>query len=441
VRRFALGLAAVLWGAVAGSGAGAETLTADQMRTFGTEAVLRGYADEALGVAEALLVRDPDDSGAMTLRAQALRIKGDLAGSAAAARRAWDLADTTAERYAAATALAQALSLQNRRTVAQYWLRQATQNAPNAAARAQALQDFAYVRAQNPLRMQVQASLRPSNNVNGGTREDSFYVPIFGGIDLPYLPSDRALSGQVWALGVSGTFKLRETVRVQDALTFTLSGQGAALSDRSRAAAPALRNGDFTFGQVEGGYRRKLALADSLITLDLTAGHSWYGGKDLADSLRGAVTLDTKGAAGVTGSLTASLDRQVRQDRRQSSSTTYGVEGEVAAGAWKLGLDLSQAVSPDAGVANAAGTVSLGWQAEQPVMGLNLGANVAVRFAEYESGRADRRVALGLSASVLGLAYLGFQPVLSLDAARNTSTNTRFSTDTVGIGLSLTSSF
>lgn len=437
MRRAAAVAAALLWGAVAG----AETLTAEQMRAFGTEAVLRGYADQALGVAEALLGRDPADSGAMTLRAQALRIKGDLAGSAAAARQAWDLAGTRAERYAAATALAQALSLQNRRTVAQYWLRQATQNAPNAAARAQALEDFAYVRGQNPLRMQVQASLRPSNNVNGGTREDSFYLPIFGGIDLPYLPSDRALSGQVWALGVSGSLKLRETARVQDALTFALSGQGSALSERSQAAAPALRNGDFTFGQIEGGFRRKLALPGSLITLDLTGGHSWYGGQDLADSLRGAVTLDAQVAEGVTGSLTASLDRQVRLDRPLSSSTTYGLEAEVATGAWTLGVDLSRAVSQDRGIAQASATLSLKWQAEQPVMGVTLGANLAVRFAEYDTGRQDNRVALGLSGSVPGLAYLGFQPVLSVDAARNTSTNSRFSTDTVGIGLSLTSSF
>ncbi len=437
MRRAAAVVAALLWGAVAG----AETLTADQMRAFGTEAVLRGFADQALGVADALLVRDPMDSQALTLRAQALRIKGDLAGSEATARRAWDLARDKAERYAAATALAQALSLQNRRTVAQYWLRQATQNAPNAAARAQAIEDFAYVRGQNPLRLQVQGSLRPSNNVNGGTREKSFYVPIFGGLDLPYLPSDRALSGQVWALGVSGVLKLRESGTRQDVLTFGASGQGAALSDRSRAAAPALRNGDFTFGQVEGGYRRKLALPGSLITLDLTGGHSWYGGQDLADSLRGAVTLDTKVAEGITGSFTASVDRQVRLDRPVSSSTTYGVEGVLAHKEWKLGLDLSRAVSGDVGVGNTAATLSLNWQADQPVVGLNLGASAEVRYAAYDSGREDRRVSLGLSGSVPGLSYLGFSPVVSLDAARNTSTNSRFSTDTVGIGLSLTSSF
>ena len=437
MRRAIAVAASLLWGAVAG----AETLTVDQMRAFGTAAVLRGFADQALGVADALLGRDPGDSQAMTLRAQALRVKGDLAGSEAAARRAWDLAGDKAERYAAATALAQALSLQNRRTVAQYWLRQATQNAPNAAAQAQAMEDFAYVRGQNPLRLQVQGSLRPSNNVNGGTREKSFYVPIFGGLDLPYLPSDRALSGQVWALGVSGTFRLRESGTVQDALTFGASGQGSVLSARSQAAAPALRNGDFTFGQVEGGFRRKLALPGSLITLDLTGGHSWYGGRDLADSLRGAVTLDTKLGDAVTGSFTASVDRQVRLDRPLSSSTTYGVEGVLGVKGWKLGFNLARAVSQDAGVGNGAATLSLDWRADQPVMGVNLGASAAVRFAGYASGREDRRVSLGLSGSVQGLSYLGFSPVLSLDAARNTSSNSRFNTDTVGIGLSLTSSF
>ena len=434
-------------GLVAGAAdAGPVTLTVDQLREFGSAAVLRGFADEALAVAEALLARDRADSLALTLRAQALRIRGDLAGSERAARQAWAAAGDDAARYAAATALAQALSLQNRRTMAQYWLRQASQNAPSPGARAQALADFNYVRDQNPLRLQLQASLRPSNNVNGGTRETSFYVPIFGGLDLPYLPSDRALSGEVWSLGVSGSYKLRDTGALQDALTFAVSGQGAALSARARAAAPALRNGDFSFGQIEAGFQRKLALPGSLITLDLTGGHSWYGGDDMADSLLGQVTLDTKVTDRISGSFTASLHRQTRLDRPQSSSTEAAIQASLGRRGprgdyWELGLDLSQSYSQDTGVGNRAATLSLAWRAAEPVLGLDLGASTALRVADYDNGRHDARVSLGLSGSAPGLSYLGFSPVLSLDAARNTSTNSRFSTDTFGVGLSLKSSF
>ncbi len=445
MRRF-LGalIAAVLCGSP--TLAGPVTLTADQMRAFGSEALLRGYADQALEVAEALLLRDPGDSQAWTLKAQALRMRGDLAGSEAAARLAWTTANDDATRYAAATAVAQALSLQDHRTAAQLWLRQATENAPNAGARAQALQDFNYVRDQNPLRLQVQASLRPSNNVNGGTREKSFYVPIFGGLDLPYLPSDRALSGQVWSLGLSGSYKLHDTGRLQDALTFSLSQQGAGLSASSKAAAPYLSDGDFAYALVESGYERKLAFPGSLVTIDLTVGHSWYGGEPLANTLGAQVTLDTDVTAKVNGSFTVSMNRQIRLDRPISSSTEVGALAQLGRTGpkgdhWQLGLDLSETFSQDPGIGNAAATLTLGWQADKPILGLDLGASAAIRAAGFVNGRHDTRITLGLNASVEKLSYLGFAPVVSFDAARNTSTNSRFSTDTVGIGLSLKSNF
>ena len=441
-RLLAAALGAALWvGAVA-----AETLTADQMRAYGSAALVQGFADDALGVAEALLQRDKRDSLAWTLKAQALRLRGDLEASEAAARQAWATASDPAARYSAATALAQALSLQDQRTQAQYWLRQATQNAPTPGARAQSVADFNYVREQNPLRIAVETSFRPSNNVNGGTRETSFYVPIFGGLDLPYLPGDRALSGDVWSMGLSGSYKLRDTGARQDALTFSLTRQGAALSPRAHAAAPYLRDGMFTYEQISAGFETKLALPDGLVTLDLTAGRSWYGGSKLADSLTAQAQLDRNVSAKITGSFSARLSRQVRDDRPQSSSTeagataAFGTTGK-AGDHWQLGFDLSETFSRDAGVANSSATLSLDWQAAKPIAGLGLGASAAIRGVDYLSGRHDTKVSLGLTGSVKSLSYLGFSPILSLDLARNTSDNSRFSTDAMGIGFSIKSNF
>ncbi|OZA00630.1 MAG: hypothetical protein B7Y02_18325, partial [Rhodobacterales bacterium 17-64-5] len=374
-------LICLLW---AGAGARPAVLTADQMRAFGMAALTRGYADQALAIAAALLVRDPGDSSALALRAQALRVLHRLPESETAARAAWAAAGTPGARYAAATALAQALSLQDRRGAAQYWLRQAVQNAPNPAAKAQALQDFNYVRQQNPLSLQFDLTLQPSDNVNGGARD-----PLFDYHGIPFVLSGDALalSGLTWGVGVQGRYKLAATPDAQTALTFAASQQGVVLSAGAQAQAPKARNGNYALGQVEVGLQRKQSLSFGLASAELSAGHTWYGGADLSNTLSLQTGLERPLGAGLLR-LSAGLSRQVRLDHAISSST------EIEAGAnltrlgpggdrWQGALTLSRIVSQDISVDHAEATLSLGWQVAKPVAGLDLGAGVSVRAADY----------------------------------------------------------
>ncbi|MBC7479691.1 MAG: hypothetical protein H7317_16645, partial [Pseudorhodobacter sp.] len=281
----AMGLA--LWAAAAtGSPA---TLTADQMRTFGLAALTHGYADQAIGIAEALLQRDAGDSAAWALKAQALRLRGDLPGSEAAARRAWTTASDKRARYAAATALAQALSLQDHRTRAQYWLRQAVQNAPNGAAQTQALQDYAFVRDQNPVSLQFSGSVRPSDNVNDGGRVQFIQ---FGPFILPLPSTLLALSGTSWALGADGQYRLSDDGQTVDALTFGARVQGVVLSSEAKDLAPDLSNGDFLYRQVQVGWQRRAMLNFGRLTSDVSVAHSWNGDSDLGNALTGRLALD-----------------------------------------------------------------------------------------------------------------------------------------------------
>ena len=81
------GLWLVAWLALVGSAvAGPAVLTPDQMRAFGLEAVAKGFADQALEIAQTLLTRDAGDSGALVLKAQALRVLRRFPESEAAAR-------------------------------------------------------------------------------------------------------------------------------------------------------------------------------------------------------------------------------------------------------------------------------------------------------------------------------------------------------------------
>lgn len=443
--RLAFGIAVLACLTAGVAQAGPVQLTADQMRLFGVAALAHGSADQALAIAGALFQRDAGDSAALSLRAQALRGKGDLTGSEAAARAAWTRATTPGQRYTAATALAQALSLQGHRTAAQYWLRQAVQNAPNAGTRAQAADDIAYVRSQNPLHLQLDASLRPSNNVNNGTRE-TLLGYLFGVIPLHLPPEFGPLSGVAVGLGLSGDYRLGQGPRTQDSLIFALNGEGVVLSDAARGLAPAAEARDYEFAQIKIGWRHKAALDFGSLTTEVTLGHNWYGGQDLSNILAAEVVLDHELSDDAAVSLTAGVTGTRRLDRPNSSATRATVEGEYrrrgAQGqTWRAGVSLSRTLSDDRGVDSGAQGIEVEWAAAQPVFGLGLTASAGITTTEYRNDRQDMRVALEMSAKVDRVSYLGFSPVISVDYSKNTSNFGFNTTETLGLGLRLKSNF
>lgn len=429
-----------LWAGVAL--ASPASLTADQMRVFGLAAYTHGHADQAVAIAEALLQRDAGDSAAWVLKAQALRLKGDLPGSEAAARQAWATAGNKPARYAAATALAQALSLQDHRTRAQYWLRQAVQNAPNGAAQAQALQDYAYVRDQNPVSLQFSAAVRPSDNVNdGGTVR---FIQI-GPFILPLPSTLLALSGTSWAVGADGQYRLGDDGQIVNALTFGAHVQGVVLSGAAMDLAPDLSNGDFLYRQVQVGWQRRAPLAFGRMTSDLSVAHSWYGDSDLADSVTGRLALDRPLGPDLTLHLGAEVTRQLTVGGHDGT-TSYSMDaslGRSLAHGDKVAvtLDLTRVVAADAGTDRRGAEITLQWQAGSPVIGLGLGASLSAHHALYANQRADNGYAAGLTATVNRITYLGFSPVVSVDVAHNGSTVPWFTSDTVAVGLSLKSRF
>ena len=436
VAALCLGVATAAWG-------GPADLTADQMRALGQSAITHGFADQALNISQALLQRDASDSAALLMQAQALRLKGDLTGSEAAARRAWATATDRPSHYLAATALAQALSLQDHWTRAQYWLRQAVENAPNAAAQSQAVQDFAYVRGQNPVSLQFSGSVRRSDNVNGGGRVQ--YIQI-GPFILPLPSTLLALPGLSWTLGLSGQYRLSDDGQSLTALTFGANAQGVVLSDAARALAPDLVNGDFLYQQVQVGLQRRSALSFGRVTADLSLTHSWYADLDLANSLTGQLTFERPVSADLNLYLSTDLTRELRLDTFDSSSTTLRIAGGltqtlVTGDQVDVSLDLSRVASVDIGIDRREAGLLVYWQARQPVVGLGLAANLSARYTLYANAREDTHYGVGMSATINRATFLGFAPVVSLDVAHNDSTVPWFSSDTVALGLSVKSRF
>lgn len=425
-------------------------LTVDQMRAFGMEALAKGYADQALSIADTLLARDPSDSAALSLKAQALRILGRLPESEAAARAAWASARDPAARYAAASAVAQALSLQDHRTKAQFWLRQAVQNAPNAATRQQAVEDFNYVRAQNPLGLTFQTSLRPSANVTNGTRDPSFTIL---GLTFPFLPEQQALAGVAGAFGISGDYRLAETDRGITKLTFSGSTQQIWLSPNARKKAPAARNSDYAYNALEIGLSHRAALgnAGDVGHVDLTFGHDWYGGADLSNYATLELGVEHPLSDRTTGEAAIVLQRQLRLDRPQAStgtvSVTLGGTQKLAGGdLLRLSFDLGHAQQQGTTYYTSSG-VNLDWQKAAPVAGMDLAASLGLarrdypRWFLYPEGRHDVILTASVQATVGAISYLGFSPVISVSFNRNASNTELNDTQNLGIGLSVQSRF
>ncbi|MBK8440170.1 MAG: hypothetical protein IPL38_12040 [Rhodobacter sp.] len=144
----ALGLAAA-----PGRPTGAEPmeLDAENLLRLAILMIDQGRPGRALGMAEALLARDPEDSGVLALKSRAERDLGLNDAAVGSARGAWAAADNAGQRYDAAMAMAQGLASDGQKFRAQFWLRRAMQAAPDPAAKKVAERDFAYVRTRSRL--------------------------------------------------------------------------------------------------------------------------------------------------------------------------------------------------------------------------------------------------------------------------------------------------
>jgi hypothetical protein len=437
------------------AGAQPVTLDAHAMRQLAYTAVKAGFAADALNFTDALLLRDPEDTTALTIRSQALRALGRTGEARAAARAAWDAASNDPGRFGAAMAMAQALSTDGRRTAAQWWLRRAGQHAPNDRAKAVARRDFGYVRSRNPWDIQITASAAPSSNVNNGSRQDSLTL---SGLPFEFeIPAgSQALSGFETGLGLRGSYRFAPTVAGrQTSATFALLGQAVTLSDSAQTAAPDLSGSDFSYAAVEAGLRHRRALdpkAQTVGKLSATAGHNWYGGAPLSDYLQLEAGLDRKLQSGGILSFGLAGDRVRRIDSPAQSSdrieVSLGYDRDLASGdALSVGVRAARAVSDSPEIGNEAVGLSLGWTRAEPVAGVGLSAGLGVETKLFdqsryvEGGREDVKLTANLTLTFDKVDYMGFVPVLDLRATRNRSNAALYDTQDLGITLGIRSSF
>ncbi|MFT4151915.1 MAG: surface lipoprotein assembly modifier [Paracoccaceae bacterium] len=404
---------------------------------------------EALRFSQAMLDHDPQDVTALVLKSRAERDLGRYRAATATGRLAWRHAEGGGERYGAALAIAQGLSSDGQKFRAQFWLRRAMQEAPDPAARAAAERDFRYVRARSRLSLRFDLSVRPSSNVNGGSAAD--FIDFYG-IPLTLSPDAKALSGVQGQASVTARWRTAESETAKTDLRFGWVEQQVALSGTARREAPMARGSDYAYAALELGVDQAWKLAGGEATASATLGHNWYGGADMSDYARLDLGFSHGLGAGMAGNLGLSVERQDRLDVARRSATIT----ELSAGAQKIlpgrdqlrfQLTARDSRSDAAEIDHTALAADLGWSRAAPVLGAGLDLGLTAEARDYPrslydpDGREDMRLSARVSLTLDKIDYMGFVPVVSLQAQKVNSNVSIYRMNSVGIGVSVRSRF
>ena len=426
-------------------------LTPEGMVQMAALLIERGRPDQGLRFAEALLQQNPTDPTALILKARAERDLARYPQSVATARLAWASADQPRDRYGAALAVAQGLASDGQKLRAQVWLRHAIQNAPDDTAKALAVRDLRYVRNRSRLALRFDFALRPSSNVNGGTYERTV---DFLGLPFTISPDSRALSGGKVQAAVTAQYRIAESAEAKTDLRFGTLQNRAWLSRSAKRDAPMADAGDYAFSGYEIGLDQawKLPSQTGEATASVTFGHNRYGGAPMSNYARVDLGLAHSLSADLSVQGGVSVERQLRRDAPDRSATILGAQAgfgrKLASGdriAVSFGLRDTQ--SDSSNIDHNALSAETSWTKSEPVFGLGLSLGLGIEQRDYArsalspDGRDDLSLRAKANLAIESIDYLGFMPVVSLEAERTRSNVSIYRSRSLGLGVSIRSKF
>ena len=445
------------------------SLSADQMRGFANQLLQEGDAPRAVAVTEALLLRNPNDIGALLIRSQASLAIGETDAAIAAAAAAYRAAKDKNTRYVAARLAARAHASVQADTIAQIWLRRARENAPNEAAAVDVAEDYRFLRQRNPWSTRLSFGVTPSGNVNNGSTnattqaydvDDDFLITLFFlGI---YDPStgefvignnQRALSGVEVSAGVDTQYRLRQSPTSITHLEFSANGRTAILSSEAKEAAPTTKGSDFAFASLSFGVSHRWITAPETAPWSLNANvrKDWFGGDAYSTtaSLRAAHSVRLSEENRLRYGL--AMERTFYEGDRPHAtkvSGNVGISRRIDDGRFlNFGVraDRSQSDFQDADYRSLSlfGSYDLGRPVEN--IAVTLGGSYEDRlYAETFYGpdeRSEQTASLTASFFFEDIEYYGFSPVMTLRASRTDSNIKQFQREDLGISFDVRSSF
>ncbi|WP_421704788.1 hypothetical protein [Aliiroseovarius sp.] len=432
-------------------------LAPEEARAYATNLLRQGQISAARALALVLLEADPEDLSALLVLTDAELALGNPKAAASAARRAWAVADAPKERFLAAMGRATALAGQERYLAAQLWLRRASDLAPSPALERIVARRFKAVSAQNPLRLSFSGSITPSDNVNGGSSETTMTSAFFGPNFVGIIPqASQALAGWKFTAAAQADRRLSRGPNHQTTLTLRTEVTRLRFSDEVREALrdvdtdlPTLTSSELGTTNVELrlSHQWRIDGRAPVWRSSLALSHSWLGGDDHADTLFATfgVYLPEIGP----GSLNLSLSAQARSrlDNDDYSAAIYSAHASYGlpmdSGRLTLSLGTREAFGRVDTQDYSSVLAGVHFDLGKPVFDsvkLGLGLDLEDRLydaSNHVPGRGPmsiQSVGLSADATLTGLSFLGFAPVVTLSHERNwsnvplyTNTQTSFS--------------
>ncbi len=424
------------------------------------DALVSGNPDQAATLANTILAQNPDNFAALYILALAQADLGDNTTAAQTASRAYAVGPDEASKHQAARLVASNRFARSQYIRAEFWLRRAANHAQNEEEIAAVAREYLTTIRANPLSLQFNASIAPSDNINGGS-EDGILTFETIGLSL-ILPEDRrALSGLAYSGSARLNYRLSETDRQRTSLTGYLSGETFTLSQESKdllASSPSesvrdVKGSDFATVLFEAGmtHRRNDLSPLGPLSLSLNFGTYWEGEERLINYrdtiVQQFIPIDSTNAFNFRASA---------RDQRALlpsflDSKIYDVSGSysrILANRDQLQFSLNWRKN-DAGPESSylQYSASIGYSLNQRIFGtrlstsLNFGTRTYEEFTTTLDGRDDTFYTVQANAIFEELTYFGFSPSMSISATRTESTAEENTSATTQILFGIESNF
>lgn len=431
------------------------TLDLGEARTLAQEAFRNGNFPLAHQIGQGLLQANPKDTTALLIVAATAPATGDADAGMAAGKQAYRLAEEPDLRFHSAYLTARAAAADERFLTSQFWLRRAYQSAHTPAQEKLAATSFRHVRARAPLSTRFAFNVTPSSNLNGGSSEETLFIDGVGhGGQLN--GAARALSGT--RLSFSGDVAYRFSESPDHATSVTLRAYRSFnhLSDEAKEISPDSEGSDFDYGLVELGLRHQVRPAAPFLpdTYTIAVGQTWFGLEEYERLYRVGTSRGFKLSDAASLRVTTELENRV--------SATGGADrlgrhlklsyGRVLENKNFLSVDFSatRVTSEFQNNEYDGATIGVGYAMGEAIKGMRLSGDVRVRHADYDvysvggidvGGRQDTEISGALNLHIESVDYLGFRPVLRLDASRTSSNVSRFEGQNLGLSIGFQSAF
>jgi len=253
-----------------------ETPTTKTQRKHALEVLSNGNPSRTIELANNVLSKAPDDFQMLLLLSLAHTELGQHKAAAAAAQRAFRAGRTSDEKLQATRLVAGAKYSSGQYIAAEWWLRRGQNYADSPEDIDVLAKEFHAIRQQNPLRFRIGFSVAPSNNINGGTEEETF---MLGEYEFIFPPERRSLSGIEYSGEAQLSYRLSKSNQQVTKASLYLYGRTYSLSFASQKEVPDATGGDYSLGLVELSFDHRRMLFDGLgpTTVSLHSGQVWYG--------------------------------------------------------------------------------------------------------------------------------------------------------------------